>query len=131
MAVRVPPEMSPGLSASMAEVAAMSESAFRKRFRPSYESSPSSSPPELPSRKRYREDDGLTAKDEDSAAGDKGLAAGDEGPGMGVGLSLGEEEEVVPEGQQQAVPVVGTAVSAPLGLGYGALRHRELALEED
>ncbi|GKF82274.1 hypothetical protein Tco_0243930, partial [Tanacetum coccineum] len=26
---------------------------------------------------------------------------------------------------------MGTAVSAPLGLGYGALRHRELALEED
>ncbi|GKF60074.1 hypothetical protein Tco_0176860, partial [Tanacetum coccineum] len=28
MAVRVPPEMSPGLSASMAEVAAMSDSVF-------------------------------------------------------------------------------------------------------
>ncbi|GJZ88522.1 hypothetical protein Tco_0660304, partial [Tanacetum coccineum] len=38
MAVRVPPAMSSGLSASMAEVAAMSESAFRKRFRSSYES---------------------------------------------------------------------------------------------
>ncbi|GKC52310.1 hypothetical protein Tco_1075055, partial [Tanacetum coccineum] len=42
-----------------------------------------------------------------------------------------EDEEAMPEGQQQAVPVMGTAVSAPLGLGYGALRHRELALEED
>ncbi|GJV14307.1 hypothetical protein Tco_1359630 [Tanacetum coccineum] len=93
----------------MAEVAAMSESAFRKRFRSSYESSPSSSPLDLPSRKRYRED-------EDPAARDEGLATGDEGPGMGVescgsddkshglddegnsvesdGLSLGEEEEV-------------------------------------
>ncbi|GJS84215.1 hypothetical protein Tco_0750756 [Tanacetum coccineum] len=34
-------------------------------------------------------------------------------------------------GQQQAAPVVGTVVSAPLGLGYEALRRRELALEED
>ncbi|GKG59800.1 hypothetical protein Tco_0607428, partial [Tanacetum coccineum] len=38
----------------MAEVAAMSESAFCKRFRSSYESSPSLSPLDLPSRKRYR-----------------------------------------------------------------------------
>ncbi|GJV93593.1 hypothetical protein Tco_1541406 [Tanacetum coccineum] len=110
MAVRVPPAMSSGLSASIAEVAAMSESAFRKRFRSSYESSPSVSPPDLPSRKRYRgtselvedseedeeieesldsdsvgedaEDKGSTAEDEDPAAGDEGLAAGVEGPGM-------------------------------------------------
>ncbi|GKF02278.1 hypothetical protein Tco_0029201 [Tanacetum coccineum] len=185
MAVRVLPAMSPGLSANMAEVAAMSESAFRKRFRSSYESFSSSSPPDLPSQKCYQgtselaeddedeEDDdeedeeieesldsdsvsgneGPTAKDEDPAAGDEGLAARDEGPGMGVeicssedeshglddegnsvesdGLGLGEEEEAVPEGQQRAVPVVGTAVSTPLGLGYGAFRRRELALEED
>ncbi|GJS22605.1 hypothetical protein Tco_0451237 [Tanacetum coccineum] len=32
------------------------------------------------------------------------------------GLGLGEEEEAVPEGQQQVVLDVGTAVSAPLGL---------------
>ncbi|GKB40761.1 hypothetical protein Tco_0885703, partial [Tanacetum coccineum] len=181
MAVRVPPAMSSGLSASIAEVAAMSESAFRKRFRSSYESSPSVSPPDLPSRKRYRgtselvedseedeeieesldsdsvgedaEDEGSTAEDEDPAAGDEGLAAGVEGPGTddeshglddesrglddeghsveSDGLGLEEEEEAVPGGQQQAAPVVGTAVSAPLGLGYGALRRRELALEED
>ncbi|GJR24372.1 hypothetical protein Tco_0972899 [Tanacetum coccineum] len=54
MAVRVPPAMSSGLSASMAEVAAMSESVFRQRFRSSYESSPSLSPPDLPLRKHYR-----------------------------------------------------------------------------
>ncbi|GKF69810.1 hypothetical protein Tco_0202867, partial [Tanacetum coccineum] len=47
----------------------------------------------------------------------------------GLGLEE-EEEEAVPEGQQQAAPVVGTIMSVPLGLGYGALRHRELALEE-
>ncbi|GKB14677.1 hypothetical protein Tco_0848600 [Tanacetum coccineum] len=105
------------------------------------------------------EDEGPTTEDEDLAAGDEGLAAGVEGPdtddesyglddeshGMddeGCGLddeghSVGsdglglEEEEAVPEGQQQAAPVVGTVVSAPLGLGYGALRRQELALEED
>ncbi|GKC64448.1 hypothetical protein Tco_1097046 [Tanacetum coccineum] len=161
MAVRVPPAMSSSLSGSMTEVAAMSESEFRKRFRSFYESSPSSLLPHLPSQKRYQgrselaegdeeaqemdksldsdsvsedvEDKGLIVEDEDPAAGDEGLAVGDEGPGMGVescglddesrglddeghsvesdGLGLGEEEEVVPEGQPQAVPVVGTAGS--------------------
>ncbi|GJS42095.1 putative reverse transcriptase domain, reverse transcriptase zinc-binding domain protein [Tanacetum coccineum] len=173
MVVRVPPAMSSGLSASIAEVATMSESAFRKRFRSSYKSSPSVSPPDLPARKCYRgtselvedgekdddeedeeikesldsdnvsedaEDEGPTTEDKDPAAGDEGLAVGSRASSRGLddeghsvesdGLSL-EEEEAVPEGQQQAAPVVRTAVSAPLGLGYGALRRRELALEED
>nr|GEW99194.1 hypothetical protein [Tanacetum cinerariifolium] len=47
------------------------------------------------------------------------------------GLSLEEEEEAVLEGQQQVASIVRTAVSAPLGLGYGALRRQELALEGD
>ncbi|GJT38188.1 hypothetical protein Tco_0938053 [Tanacetum coccineum] len=97
-------------------------------------------------------DEGPIAKDDNLAAGDEGLSIGVEGPGMddkshglddeSRGLDdeghsvesneLGlEEEEVVPGGQQQAALVVGTAVSAPLGLGYGALRRRELELEED
>ncbi|GKD38858.1 hypothetical protein Tco_1259065 [Tanacetum coccineum] len=185
MAVRIPYAMSAGLSTDMAEVAAMSESAFRKRFWSFYESLPSVSPPDLPSRMRYHstselvedskedddeedkekeesmdsdnlsedaEDEGPTAKDEDPAAEDEGLTAGVEGPGMddegyglddesrGIddegysvesdGLGLGEEEEAVPGDQQQAALVVGTTVSAPLGLGYRALRCRELALEE-
>ncbi|GJY34759.1 hypothetical protein Tco_0419228, partial [Tanacetum coccineum] len=109
MAMRVPPAMSSVLSSSMAEVAAMSESAFRKRFRSSHKSSPSSSSPDLPARKRYRgmfelvedseedddeeieesldsnnvsedaEDKGPTAENEDPAVGDKGLATGVEG----------------------------------------------------
>ncbi|GJX42684.1 hypothetical protein Tco_0257674 [Tanacetum coccineum] len=78
-------------------------------------------------------DKGPTTEDEDPAAGDKGLAAGDKGLGMGVesygsddesrglddeghsvesdGLGLGEEEEAVPKGHQQVVPVVGTTGS--------------------
>nr|GEW92184.1 hypothetical protein [Tanacetum cinerariifolium] len=133
-----------------------SYSALRKRFRSFYDSSPS---PTLPVRKRYRgtselilgtdsledkeveeslesdsesedvDDVGPTAEDEDPAAEDKGLAAGVEGLDSDE-LSLGEEE-VVPEGQQQAILVVGTAMSEPLGLGYGALMRRELTLEED
>ncbi|GJV99798.1 hypothetical protein Tco_1555050 [Tanacetum coccineum] len=111
MAVRIPHAMSSGLSASMVEVAAMSESALCKRFWSSYESSPSMSPPDLPSRKRCRgtsklvedskeddeeieesmdsdsvsedaEDEGPTAEDDDPAAEDEGLTAGIEGPGM-------------------------------------------------
>ncbi|GKF48139.1 hypothetical protein Tco_0141390, partial [Tanacetum coccineum] len=136
MAVRVPYAMSSGLSASMAEMAAMSEFVLRKRFRSFYESSPSVLPPNLPSRKRYREDKGPTAEDEDPAAEDEGLTVGVEGPndeGHSVesdGLGLEEEEEAASGGQQHAAPVVRTAMSAPLGLGYEALRRRELALKE-
>ncbi|GJX09683.1 hypothetical protein Tco_0199542, partial [Tanacetum coccineum] len=159
MAMRVSPVMLSGLSASMAEVAAMSGFAFCKRFRSSYESLPSSSLPNLPSRKHYRgtselvedhkddddeeddeikesldsdsvredvKDEGPTAEDEDPTAGDKGLVAGDEGLGIGV-ESCGSDDEshgLDDEGHR-------TTVSAPLGLGYETLRHRELALEEN
>nr|GEU38466.1 hypothetical protein [Tanacetum cinerariifolium] len=111
MAVRVLLAMSPGLFVGIAEVVAMSDSAFRKRFRSSYDSSPS---PTLPVRKMYRgtselilstgsegneevvesldsdsesedaEDEGPTADDGDPAALDEDLAVGDKGPGMGV-----------------------------------------------
>ncbi|GJX02034.1 reverse transcriptase domain-containing protein [Tanacetum coccineum] len=97
-------------------------------------------------------DEGPTTEDDDPATEDEGLTARVEGPDMhdeGYGLDdkrhgrddesrdiddeghsvesdgLGlEEEEVVPRGQQQTAPVVGTAVSGPLGLGYGALRRQ-------
>ncbi|GKB25468.1 hypothetical protein Tco_0864869 [Tanacetum coccineum] len=61
MAVCVPSMMSPGLSASMAEMAAMSNLTFRKRFRSSYESLDSYSVSE------GAEDEGPTAEDEDPA----------------------------------------------------------------
>nr|GEX57020.1 hypothetical protein [Tanacetum cinerariifolium] len=98
-------------------------------------------------------DEGPTAEDEDLATRDEGLAARVEGPGTdderhgmddkshglddeghsveSDGIGLEEEEEVVPGAQQQVASVVGTAVNAPLGLGYGALRHWELASEDD
>ncbi|GKC66796.1 hypothetical protein Tco_1099394, partial [Tanacetum coccineum] len=145
------------LSANIAEVAAMSDLAFRTRFRSSCESSPSST---LPVWKRYRgtselildtnseeeedgeveessdsdsesEDEGPTAGDEGLAVEDEGLAAGDEGPGMRVkSLGLGGDE-AVPEGQQQAAPVMETTMGEPLGLGYEALRRREIASREN
>ncbi|GJR24373.1 hypothetical protein Tco_0972900 [Tanacetum coccineum] len=90
-----------------------------------------------------KEDEGPITKDEDPAAGDEGLAVGVEGSGTdddshglddeshGIddescglddeghsvesdGLGLGEEEEVVPGGQQQAAPVVGTGFGSTL-----------------
>ncbi|GJY26605.1 hypothetical protein Tco_0401331 [Tanacetum coccineum] len=150
MTVRVPHAMSLGLSASMAEVAAMSEFALRKRFWSSCESSPSVSLPDLPLRKRYHgtselvegseEDDDEEDEekeesmdfdnDETHGRDDKGRGINDEGHSIeSDGLDL-EEEESVPRGQRQAAPVVGTILSAPLGLGYRVLRCRELALEE-
>ncbi|GKA52952.1 hypothetical protein Tco_0746267, partial [Tanacetum coccineum] len=161
MAVRTQPTLSPGMSARIAEAAALSPSSFRKRYRSSYETSSSSSPT-LPERKRYRgtselildtdseghelgeedteEDESLDADDKIKSQGldDEGHGLGDGDHGLGnksqglkdEGLGL-EEEETIPEGQHRAVPVVETATSEPLGLGYGALRRRELAVEED
>nr|GEW07651.1 hypothetical protein [Tanacetum cinerariifolium] len=65
------------------------------------------------------------SEDEGPGSEDKGHGLEDEGPG-----SEDEEEEAVPEGQHQAVSVVDTVMDEPLGLGYGALRHHELALRE-
>ncbi|GKF62224.1 hypothetical protein Tco_0182278, partial [Tanacetum coccineum] len=139
MAVCVPPAMSPGLSASMPEVASMSKSTFLEDDDVEDEVIEESLDSDNVS--EDAEDEVPAAEDEDYAAGDEDLAAGDEGPGMGVesrslddeshglddksrglgneghsvesdGLGLGEEEEAVPKGRQRAVLVVGTTVSA-------------------
>ncbi|GKD85262.1 hypothetical protein Tco_1356416, partial [Tanacetum coccineum] len=150
MAMRVSPTMSPGLSVSIAEVAAMSDSTFRKRFRSSYASSPSSSPPDLPLRKRSQGISELIKDDEEEDEEDKdkeveessnsysesedtedeGPAAGDEGLGIRVESRGLGGDEAVPKGQQQAAPVMEIAMGEPLGLGYGALRRREIASRE-
>nr|GFA78335.1 hypothetical protein [Tanacetum cinerariifolium] len=77
--------------------------------------------------------DGESHGVDDESYGLNDESYGIDGEGRGIksdGLGFWEEE-VVPEGQQQAIPVVGTAMSEPLGLGYGVLRRRELALEDD
>ncbi|GJU33331.1 hypothetical protein Tco_1176920 [Tanacetum coccineum] len=156
MVVRTQPTLSPGMSARIAEAAALSPSSFCKRYISSYETpSSSSSSLTLPVWKRYQgtselildidsEGDELgdedTKEDESSDADDKregqdlddecqglddeGQGSEDEGPGM-------EEEEDAPKGQQHAVPVIDTAVSESLGLGYGAARRRALESIEE
>ncbi|GJW96970.1 hypothetical protein Tco_0178778 [Tanacetum coccineum] len=95
MAMRVSHAMSSGLSASMAEVAAMSESALRKRFRSSCESSPSMSPPDLPLRKRYR---GTFELVEDSEEDDEEIEESMDSNSVSGGAKRMEGESV-PRGQ--------------------------------
>ncbi|GKB86700.1 hypothetical protein Tco_0958972 [Tanacetum coccineum] len=149
--------MSPGHSARVRKAMALSDSAFRKRYRSSYESPSSSSSLALPVRKRYwgtselildtdsegeelgdedtdedREDESSDADDECHGSNDEGHGLDDQGGSIeNDGLGLEEEEEVIPEGQQQAVPVMDTTTSEPLGLGYGATRHRALESIEE
>ncbi|GKA32006.1 hypothetical protein Tco_0718373, partial [Tanacetum coccineum] len=148
MVVRVPPAMSPGLSANMARVEAMSESAFLEDDEEEEEDEEEDEETEerldFDSVSEDADDEDPTTKDEDPATGYKGLAAGDKGPGMGVesrssddethglddeghsiesdGLGLGEEEEAVLEGQQRAVLVVGAT--------GGLIRDHTIRLEE-
>ncbi|GKE96190.1 hypothetical protein Tco_1581045 [Tanacetum coccineum] len=141
MAVRTQPTLSLGMSARIAKAASLSLSSFCKRYRSSYETPSPSSSPIFPIQKRYRGTSELVeATEEESSDSDtKREGLEDEGPGSddeGHGLedkgpgSEEEEEEAAPEGQQQAVLVVDTAVDKPLGLRYGALRLHELALRE-
>ncbi|GKF07810.1 hypothetical protein Tco_0042034, partial [Tanacetum coccineum] len=89
----------------------------------SYETPSSSSSSAFPVQKRYRGTSELISDidSEEDVIRDEDT---DEDEGHGEG-------EAVLEGQQRATPVVETAVGEPLGLGYGALRRRELAVEED
>ncbi|GKB51725.1 hypothetical protein Tco_0902478 [Tanacetum coccineum] len=102
------------------------DSAFRKRYRSSYET-PSPSLTLLVQKRRMRVQMRMTR--ESQSLDDEGHGLGDEDHGLDD--EGHEEEKAIPEGQQQAVPVVETAASEPLGLGYGALRPRELAVGED
>ncbi|GJZ83202.1 hypothetical protein Tco_0648375 [Tanacetum coccineum] len=133
IAVHVPPTMSSGLSACMNHYRGMSEFVDNSEEDDDEEDEEIEESLDSDSVSEDAEDEGPTVEDEDPAAGDEGLAAGLNDEGHSVesdGLSL-EEEEAVPGGQQEAAPVVRTAVSATLELGYGVLRRRELELEED
>ncbi|GKA93016.1 hypothetical protein Tco_0815002 [Tanacetum coccineum] len=120
MVVRTQPTLSPGMSARIAETTALSPSSFRKRYRFSCETPSPSSSPTFPLRKRYRSTSELVedTKDESLDSDTEGEGSKDEGPS-----TEGEEEDVVPEGQQQAVLIVDTTVDEPLGLGYEVLRR--------
>nr|GEV19605.1 hypothetical protein [Tanacetum cinerariifolium] len=101
MAMRVLLAMSPGLSAGIAEVAAMSDSTFYKRFRSFY------------SRRGIK---GPTAKDEDLAMGDVGLAAGDEGLGQGSGSA--PEPEILERVSLSRQPTLTTWTDSKEGMVY-------------
>nr|GEW17575.1 hypothetical protein [Tanacetum cinerariifolium] len=78
------------------------------------------------------DDESYGLDDESHSVDDESRVLDDEGWGVEIdGLGLKGEEEAIPGGQQQAAPVVRTNLSAPLGHGYEALRHRGLALEGD
>nr|GFB56192.1 hypothetical protein [Tanacetum cinerariifolium] len=80
----------------------------------------------------YGLDDGNYGLDDESYdVDDESHSLDAEGRGVGIDALSLEEEEAVPKGQQQAASVVRISMSTPLGLGYGALRRRELALEGD
>ncbi|GKF60925.1 hypothetical protein Tco_0177711, partial [Tanacetum coccineum] len=93
--------------------AALSPSSFHKRYKSSYETPSPSSSLTLPMLKRYRGTSELILDIDSDETKDEGLGMEE------------EEEEATPEGQQ-TVLVVGTVVSEPLGLGYGAAKRRAL-----
>nr|GEV15650.1 retrotransposon protein, putative, unclassified [Tanacetum cinerariifolium] len=126
MCVRTHPTLYPGMSARIAKAAALCLSSFCKRYRSSYETPSPSSSLTLPTWKRYRGTLKLVEDTEDESLDSDIKREGleDEGP------SLKEEEEAVPKGQQHVVLIWDTVTDEPLGLGYGALRRHELALEE-
>ncbi|GKA43025.1 hypothetical protein Tco_0735685 [Tanacetum coccineum] len=108
MTMRAQPVMSPGHSARVTEVMALSNLDFRKRYRSSYKTPLSSSSLALPLQKRYRvtsklildidsEEDEIGEEDTDE---DEGRGLDDEGYSVESGeLGLEGEEEAVPEGQ--------------------------------
>ncbi|GKB13644.1 hypothetical protein Tco_0847567 [Tanacetum coccineum] len=105
------------------EAAAMSDVAFRKSEGDELEDEDVEDSLDSYSGSEDAKDEGPTAEDEDPAAEDEGLTARVEGPGMDdEGYGLDDESRA---------PVMGTTVSAPLGLRYGVLRQCKLALEED
>ncbi|GJX35275.1 RNA-directed DNA polymerase, eukaryota [Tanacetum coccineum] len=116
MTVRAQPAISPGHSARVVEAMTLSDSTFREGDELGDEDT-----------RKDGEDESSDSDDEREGRGldDEGQGLDDEGQALEDDM---EEEEVV---QQQAVPAADTAMSEPLGLGYGALRRRELAVGED
>ncbi|GKA78219.1 hypothetical protein Tco_0784756 [Tanacetum coccineum] len=107
MVMRVLPAMSPNLSASIAEVAARSDSAFleddEKEEDDEEEDDDSS---DSDSKNEDTEDEGPTTEDEDPAVRDEGLDAVDEGLGLGYG-ALRCQEIALGEGQMPGVFEIG------------------------
>ncbi|GJS74712.1 hypothetical protein Tco_0707553 [Tanacetum coccineum] len=121
MAVRTQSTLSPGMSARIAEAAALSPSSFCKRYRSSYETPSPSSSLTLPVWTRYR--------------GTYELILDTDSEGDELGEEDIEEDESSDADQERervmAVLVVDIAASEPLGLGYEAARRRALESTEE
>ncbi|GJY68205.1 hypothetical protein Tco_0471187 [Tanacetum coccineum] len=131
--MRAQPAMSFGHSARVAEAMALSDSAFWGELgdEDTDEDGEDESSDADDERERL-DDEGHGLDDKGHGLDDKGHGLDDEDHGLeDEGLGLEEEKEAVLEGQQQAVPATNTSMGKPLGLGYEALRHRELAMKED
>ncbi|GJX07404.1 hypothetical protein Tco_0195336 [Tanacetum coccineum] len=127
MVPRTQHTLSPGMSGRIVEATALSLSSFYKRVHLiilDTKTEDESSDLNAERKGHYLDDKGHGLDEEGHSLDDEGQGLKDMGPG------LEEEEEAAPEGQQQAVPVMYTTASEPLGLGYGVLRSCELALGE-
>ncbi|GKB71823.1 hypothetical protein Tco_0933235, partial [Tanacetum coccineum] len=130
MAMRVLTAMSPGLSASIAELVEDDKEEDEEEEGEEEEDEEVEESLDSDSESEDAEDEGLTAEDEGPAAGGEGIVVGDESLSVRVeSLGLGGDE-AVPKCQQRAAPVVETAMCEPLGLGYEALRLQEIASRE-
>ncbi|GJW31909.1 hypothetical protein Tco_0051941 [Tanacetum coccineum] len=124
MVVRTQPTLSPGLSARLTQVMALSLLSLRKRYKPSCEtpitsSSPLVVSPTHPPRKRYHGTSKLIADiDTESEVSE------DE--------STNSKSEKTASGDRQKVLLVGgTTMDEHLGLRYTTARHHALELVED
>ncbi|GJW47635.1 hypothetical protein Tco_0079281 [Tanacetum coccineum] len=137
--MRAQPIMSPGHSARVTEAMALLDSAFRKRYRYSYKTPSSSSSLAFPVWKRYRatselildtdsEEDEIRDKDTDEDEGhgldDKDHSLDDEGHGL-------DDKDHSLDDEGHSLDEEGLGLEGSKEEGYGALRRRELAVEED
>nr|GEY86761.1 hypothetical protein [Tanacetum cinerariifolium] len=104
MDMRTQPTLSPGMSACIAKAVASSHI--------------------LSVRDTNSEEDELEDEDTEEDVKEKIQGLEDKETSM-------EEEEAAPEVLQQAVSIVDTAASEPVGLGYGAARHCALESTEE
>ncbi|GKB28341.1 hypothetical protein Tco_0867742 [Tanacetum coccineum] len=132
MAVCTQPTLSLGMLARIVKASTLSPFSFHKRYRSSSETPSPSSSPTLSVRKRYRVRMRMMRERESQGLDDEGQGLDDEGHGLeDEGPGMKEEEEATPEGQQQAVLVVDTAMSEPLVLRYGETKCHALESTEE
>ncbi|GJX55937.1 hypothetical protein Tco_0285834 [Tanacetum coccineum] len=124
--IRLHPPIYPN-SSTYSDSPTRPESHTTTRYESSYETPSPSSSPTLPIRKRYRGTSKLVEDTEDESSNAINRERGVQRHG---GSGSERRRERLTEVWQQAILVVDTATDEPLGLGYRALRRRELALRK-